>query len=420
MITITRTTQRHKEVVMNPGNIELLQQLMDNMTDNIFFKDLDSKFILMNKAAAQWNGFRTPQEAVGKCDSDLFTEDFAQAARNDEVHIFKKGEPLKCKEEHAEWEDGHMKWVSSTKIPLRDKDGRIAGCIGIGRDITDLKRKEAELEAATEELRRTNGQLRQANEQIAEDLQMAARLQQTFLPQNYPVFLSPENDPLVDFHYYYEADSEIGGDYCAVHKLDDHRAALLICDAMGHGVRAALITGIIRALADNLARKPRSAGDFLTSLNRQLHPMLQSGDAFLFVTACCLMIDVRTGELTGALAGHPAPYLIQPAQGRVSLLSVDKSAAGPALAIVDDHPYETFSIQLSPGDEILMYTDGICEAANNQCEEFGATLLQQTLRKNSTLPLKQLIPCIIEAARNHVCGDKLGDDICLLGFSLNG
>ncbi|VGO21184.1 SpoIIE family protein phosphatase [Pontiella sulfatireligans] len=405
---------------MIPGNSELLRQLMDNMTDNIFFKDLKSRFIMINKACARWNGFDNPQDAVGKSDCDLFTEEFVQAAHDDEVHIYETGEPLECKEEHAEWEDGHMKWVSTTKIPLRDADGRVAGCIGIGRDITDLKKKEAELEAATDELRRTNDRLRQANEQISEDLQMAARLQQTFLPQNYPVFLSPENKPLIDFHYYYEADSEIGGDYCAVHKLDDHRAGLLICDAMGHGVRAALITGIIRALADNLARDPRSAGDFLTSLNHQLHPMLQSKDAFLFVTACCLIIDVRTSELTGALAGHPAPFLLQPRQEKAALLPVEEAAIGPALAITDDFQYETFSIQLNPGDQILMYTDGICEAADESGEEFGTILLQQILLENSSLPLKELFPRMIKAAQNHTHHKKLGDDVCLLGFSLGG
>jgi sigma-B regulation protein RsbU (phosphoserine phosphatase) len=398
---------------MIPGHSELLRQLMDNMTDNIFFKDTDSRFIMVNKACALWNGFANPHAAVGKSDEDLFTEEFAHAARNDELRIFETGVALKCKEEHAEWEDGHMKWVSTTKIPLRGTDGEVVGCIGIGRDITELKQKEEELETANE-------QLRQANAQIAQDLQMAARLQQTFLPQNYPAFVPPGNKPLIDFHYFYEADSEIGGDYCSVHKLDDHRAGLLICDAMGHGVRAALVTGIIRALADNLAHEPRSAGDFLTALNQQLHPMLQSKDAFLFATACCLVIDLRTGELTGALAGHPPPYLIQPRQHQIALLPVEEGTAGPALAITDDFQYETFSLQLNPGDEILMYTDGICEAADESGEEFGSVQLGETLLKNCNLPLKELFPRLIETAREYTHRNKLGDDICLLGFTLNG
>lgn len=397
---------------MIPGNIELLQQLMDNMTDNIFFKDLKTRFIMMNQSCARWNGFKTPQEAVGKSDADLFTEEFAAAAKADEQQVHETGEPMRCKEEHAEWEDGHMKWVSTSKVPLRDTDGNIVGCIGIGRDITDLKRKESELIEATRKLRK-------ANDQIAEDLQMAAGLQQTFLPRNYPVFSDNSEQPIIDFHHYYKAFSEIGGDYCAITKLDAHRAGLLICDAMGHGVRAALITGIIRAISDNLFQSAPSAGDFLTALNRHLFPMLQSQDAFLFVTACCCIIDVRTGELTGALAGHPAPYRIDSATKTAAFLPIGNTTLGPALAITDDHEYETFAIQLNPGDTILLYTDGICEAANADGEEFGSTHLQEVLQQNGNLPLPQLFACLVQAARNHAGNHVLDDDLCLLGASLH-
>ncbi|MDF7801103.1 SpoIIE family protein phosphatase [Pontiellaceae bacterium B1224] len=404
---------------MIPENVELLQQLMNNMTDNIFFKNLDSKFILMNESCAQWNGFKNPQEAIGKCDADLFTEDFAKAARADEQHIYRTGEPILCKEEQASWENGQTKWVSTTKIPLRDNTGQIAGCIGIGRDITELKQKEAELEKTSEQLRETNTQLTQAHEQIAEDLRMAARLQNTFLPQSYPSFVSNDGKPCLDFHYYYEPDSEIGGDYCSVHQVDETKAGLLICDAMGHGVRAALITGIIRAVSEELAHQVVSAGAFLSAMNRQLYPLLQSGDAFLFTTACYVIIDTETGLLSGAIAGHPAPFLIQPEAGKTLLLNIDEQDCGPALAIVPEHDYATFELQLQPGDEILMYTDGICEATDETGEEFGSTHLQETLENNSRLPLKKLFPLLIEAARAHTHTHKLGDDICLLGFSLN-
>ncbi|WFB36679.1 SpoIIE family protein phosphatase [Kiritimatiellota bacterium B12222] len=404
---------------MMPKDAELLRQLMDNMTDNIFFKDLNSRFIMMNKACAQWDGFNSPHDAVGKSDFDLFTPEFAQAAREDELHIFASGQALTCKEEHAEWEDGHMKWISTTKVPLRNPEGKIKGCIGIGRDITALKHKEAELEATSEMLRQSNQQLQLMNEQMAEDLQMAARLQQAFLPQNYPVFLSEQNQSLIDFHYFYESDSAIGGDYCAIHRLDDHRAGLLICDAIGHGVRAALITGIIRALFDNITREPRSAGEFLTSLNHQLYPLLQSEDAFLFATACCLIIDLRSSELSGAIAGHPIPFLIRPEQELVSPLPVDESYLGPALAIHKEFSYDTFSLPLTQGDKVVMVTDGIFEAVNESGEELGMPQLQQILFQHRDLPLKDLFPRIIQSAREHTQQQKLGDDACILGLSLN-
>jgi sigma-B regulation protein RsbU (phosphoserine phosphatase) len=394
-----------------PSHSNLLQQLMDNMTDNIFFKDRDSKFIMINEADAKWLGFDSPDEAVGKDDFDLFAKEFAKAALEDEQRIIETGKPLLCKEERAEWEDGHAKWVSTTKIPLRNEEGETVGCIGIGRDITDLKRKEFELEEA-------NKKLSEANEQIAEDLRMAANLQKTLLPRTYPSFPDYIGNERIEFNHYYEADIEIGGDFCAVYKVNDTKAGLLICDVMGHGVRAALITGIIRTVAEDLARRTNSPDEFLTAMNRQLFPILRAEGAFLFATACYLMIDVESGVLTGALAGHTVPFLISAKQKDASYFKVEDRLCGPALAISDAYEYESFTTHLEPGDAVMMYTDGICEAVNADQDEFGAKRLLETVQKHAHLPLKSLFENVMQEVRDYCSNEKLGDDICLLGFRL--
>jgi sigma-B regulation protein RsbU (phosphoserine phosphatase) len=402
------------DVIMSkiPSNANLLQQLMDNMTDNIFFKDRDHKFIMINQANARWFGFSNSQEAVGKTDFDLFEEEFAQKAQEDEEQVMASGTPMLGDEEQTV-HDGEVVWGHVTKVPLRDNAGQVIGIIGIGRDITVLKHKESELADA-------NRKLAAANDQISEDLQMAARLQQTFLPQNYPSFTSADGKELLSFHHYYEPDIEIGGDFCAVHKLSDTKAGLLICDVMGHGVRAALITSMIRTISDNLAHQVDSPGDFLTAMNRQLHPMLQTQDEFLFATACYLTIDTESGLLSGAMAGHTVPFLIRPDQALVSPLTIAAENSGPALAITADHDYQTFSMQLAPGDKVLMYTDGICEALDSNGNEFGTDRLQHTIQDCSELPLKELFTRIVQAVHDHAGSEKLGDDICLLGFTLNG
>jgi sigma-B regulation protein RsbU (phosphoserine phosphatase) len=393
-------------------NSNLLQQLIDNIADNIFFKDRNHKFIMINKANTEWFGLKDPSEAVGKDDFDLFEEDFARAALADEERIIKTGEEM-LRDVEQTIHNGEVVWGSVSKLPLRDNEGNIIGIMGIGRDITELKNKELELQEA-------NRKLSAANEQTSTDLRMAAQLQQTFLPQSYPSFTSSDDAELLSFHHYYEPDIEIGGDFCAVHKLSDTEAGLLICDVMGHGVRAALITSMIRAISDNLAHQVESPGEFLTVMNRQLHPMLQTQDAFLFATACYLSIDAESGLLSGAMAGHTAPFLIQPNQAQASPLKIAEENSGPALAITADHDYQTFTIQLAPGDEVLMYTDGICEALDSNGNEFGTDGLQHTIRDCNKLPLKELFTRIVQAVHDHAGSEKLGDDICLLGFTLNG
>lgn len=387
-----------------PENADLLQQLMDNIEDNIFFKDSDSKFLMVNKANARWFGLDDPQEVVGKDDFDFFEEEHARAQRQEEQWIMQTGKPV-LGETQASRNGGHVGWGSVTKLPLRDNDGQIIGTMGIGRDISALKEKEQEL--------------KEAHDQIAEDLQMAAKLQQAFLPQSYPSFINADNQPLIQFHHYYEADIDLGGDFCSIYPLSDTKAALLICDVMGHGVRAAMVTAIIHAFAEELVSVTDSPGDFLTALNQRLLPVLHVEDEYLFATAAYCTIDLETAELALGLAGHPLPFLIQPHLGKVSLLTTADKTAGPALAIVPDYSYDSTCMQLHPGDELLLYTDGICEALNTSRDEFGVEHLQETIQDFNHLPLEKLVPRIIKVVQDYAGSKKLGDDICLLGFTLN-
>lgn len=391
---------------------DLLHQLMDNISDNIYFKDLESRFILVNKAFAKWSGGKSPDDYLGKSDFDLFSEEHARSAFADEQRIIETGEPLVSKEEKETWEDGHVTWVSTSKLPLTDAEGKIIGTFGISRNITENKLNEIKLQKYAEKLR-------DINEQMEEQLRMAANLQRAFLPQHYPSLTPGDGSKLISFHHHYQADTQIGGDFCSVHKLSETRAGLLICDVMGHGVRAALVTAIIRTMIDDLTEKTGSPGEFFSEMNRQLYPMLRSQDAFIFATACYLIVDVQTGILTGASAGHTVPFIIRPDEKKAAMLNVTPDIAGPALAISENYHYRTFTTELKPQDTILMYTDGIYEVTGSNDEEFGLTRMAQSLHDSRNLPLKELIACLIRDASEFNVKNKFEDDVCLLAFTLN-
>src|SRR6056297_1088372 len=190
-------------------------------------------------------------------------------------------------------------------MPLRNADGEIVGTFGMSRDITEHKLNEIQLHKYAR-------RLTQINKQMQEELSMAANLQHAFLPQFYPEFpLCANAERCVEFAHSYLANTQISGDLLAIHKINDAEVALLIFDVMGHGVRAALITAILHTMIGDLSRRDLSPGDFLSEMNRQLRPMLQSQDSFIFVTAACLILNAKTGELRGASAGHPPPLIIQ-------------------------------------------------------------------------------------------------------------
>jgi PAS domain S-box-containing protein len=124
---------------------DLLQALMDNIPDTLYFKDTASRFIRINRAQAQVLGIKDSEEAIGQTDFDFFTEEHAQDAYADEQEIVKSGQPLIDKVERIRRADGQFRWVSATKVPIMDEKGRVTGIVGISRDITEYKQAEEEI-----------------------------------------------------------------------------------------------------------------------------------------------------------------------------------------------------------------------------------------------------------------------------------
>ena len=116
----------------------LLRSLMENIPDHIYFKDISSRFIRINKALAGRFGLSDATQAAGKTDFDFFAKEHAQPALESEKKIMKAGQPLVGLEEKETWPDGRETWVSTTKMPLRDSKGQVIGTFGISRDITSV------------------------------------------------------------------------------------------------------------------------------------------------------------------------------------------------------------------------------------------------------------------------------------------
>jgi PAS domain S-box-containing protein len=144
VIGITREiTERKRAEAIIREERNLFQVLMDNIPDAIYFKNLKSRFIRINKAETGIFGLKDAAQAIGKTDFDFFTEEHARPALEAEEQIMRTGQPLIDFEEKETFPDGHIRWISTSKLPFRNTNGEIIGTFGISHDIT--KRKEVEL-----------------------------------------------------------------------------------------------------------------------------------------------------------------------------------------------------------------------------------------------------------------------------------
>jgi PAS domain S-box-containing protein len=136
----------------------LLHALMDNIPDAIYFKDTEGRFTRVNQHAP-YRGDHKPEEVIGKTDFDFFVEEHARAAYEDEQQIIRTGRPVIDKEEREVYPDGSITWLSTTKVPIFDKTGRVIGLVGISRDITERKlAEEARIELAREQASRAEAE----------------------------------------------------------------------------------------------------------------------------------------------------------------------------------------------------------------------------------------------------------------------
>ena len=129
----------------------LLNTLMDTVPDNIFFKDLEGRYLRVNRAMAERLGVKDPSEVAGKTGEDYFTPEYAARIRSRDEHVVQTGEAIFGEEEFVRWSDGTDRWVLITRMPLYDANGKINGSFGLSHNITDQKKAQQAMQEARDE-----------------------------------------------------------------------------------------------------------------------------------------------------------------------------------------------------------------------------------------------------------------------------
>jgi serine phosphatase RsbU (regulator of sigma subunit) len=236
---------------------------------------------------------------------------------------------------------------------------------------------------------------------VERDMELARRVQLSLLPEGYP------DCEGFEFFAYYRAAYDVGGDYYDFIELPNDRLALVVADAAGKGVSAALM---VAKLSGEL-KYHLSCQEPVAAFAR-MNESFCTGNTGRFVTLLAAILDRRSGTLTLLNAGHPAP-LRRGTDGSVQ--AVGESVRGPALGLIPGCQYVETRSAIEPGEVWLAYTDGFTEATGAKGEMFGATQLRQRLTQ---------APAVVRKASDRIVREVLafqgdqpqGDDMCLLGW----
>ncbi len=411
-----RVEERTRALESVNGELEdkrrLLQTLIDLLPSRIFVKDTDSRFLLSNRAHQERLGASTSEGVVGQDLFSFLSPERATQSRADDERVMTSNEPLLNREVRDVGPDGATRWFLTTKVPWHGRRGQLRGLVGVSHDIT--KRKLAE-----EELERVAAELRAKNQEMEADLAMAREIQHACLPHQYPHFPSsaPAEDSQLRFFHRYRPTTTLAGDFFDVFPLSEKSAGVFICDVMGHGVRASLVTTLVRGLMVERMQVAEDPAAFLMELNRGLWSILRQPGSVIFVTASYLVIDLEAREVRAANAGHPSPLHVHRKAQVVDLIHTNQRRHDPALGVIESFKYSSWTQPLSEGDLLLLYTDGIFQRTADG-RTFDQDDLIQAISGRMHLPPDEVLDGLLDRVSEYSGDGEFSDDVCLVGVEL--
>ena len=249
--------------------------------------------------------------------------------------------------------------------------------------------------------------IKEADERIDKELAFARVIQSSSLPSVFPPFPG-----ITEFDIYATMNTakEVGGDFYDFYFVDANRLAFLVADVSGKGIPASMFMMESKALLKNSVLSLKEVDKVFSRVNDALS---QGNEANMFVTCWMGIIDLATGEVQFANAGHNAPLIYEKKTGKWKYIEQNKDLV---LAGLEGVPYHAQSIKLHPGDKIFLYTDGVVEATRGDKVLYGEERLLKFLNKSTKLDQYKLLASLQKDIDNFIDGAPQFDDITMLYF----
>ena len=246
-------------------------------------------------------------------------------------------------------------------------------------------------------------------ERIGTELHMANQIQESMLPSIFPAF--PERSEF-DIYATMDPAREVGGDFYDFFLIDQDHLCMVIADVSGKGIPAALFMMISKIIIQSCAMLGRDAGEILTKTNEAL---CSNNRMEMFVTVWIGILEISTGKLTAANAGHEYPAI---RTGRKFELLKDKH--GLVIGAMPGIMYKEYEMELKPGDKLFLYTDGVAEATHGGDELFGTKRMLEALNREPDAGPEQLLKNVRRAVDQFVGNDEQFDDLTMMCIEYKG
>ncbi len=243
-------------------------------------------------------------------------------------------------------------------------------------------------------------------QKIEDELNIARDIQQRLLPDSKPHW------PTVDIQGLNIPSLQVGGDYYDIISMDDHRIAVVVADVSGKGVGASLLMANLQASIHSLIDIEADMTERIAKINNLIH----AGTSYdKFITLFYGEYDTHTRTFRYINAGHNPPYWIK---NDKSIHTLD--VGGLLLGMMPNIEYESETLELSVGDSVVLFTDGVTEAMNPEEEEYGEDRLLQFLRESKEYETQPFIESIVESIKKFARGAPQSDDVTIVGLHVTG
>ena len=376
--------------VEKPDWLEQMEGILETLNEGVLISDDCQRILFANECMERLTGM--PRSAlIGRTPDVFYQGEDLERLQQQRVVGQARGENRF--ESFLPRPDGVRVPVVVGARLIEDLDGRMFAVVTF-TDITEQKRAE-------QNLRDANVQLARRAEEMDQELSLASRVQQSLAPQAL-------RWGRVAVETYYMPVRTIGGDFGLVVPHGSSHLDLLVCDVSGHGISSALLANRIYTETVSMLRRGTHLGEMLRKLNKFV--VQQIGISGFMFTMAAAQLDEAGRRLTFAAAGHPPALLISPS-GEVRHLEPRSTVLGAIEDAVPENPVDEFEI--SPGDRLVLYSDGLTEVWDRQEEMLGVEGLGKIVRNAAAFPLPAMREAIIQGVTAY-SAEPMHDDVSLV------